>query len=162
MLIKEWRNAQMSILRQNELLTEEMQESYYQTVILPGFSQKEPRQILFSFLLKEECIGYGGIVHIDWPARRGEVSFLLDVNRIHDPVACQKEFSIYLQLIKQAAFQNLHFNRLYTETFDVRPEYVVTLESHGFIFEGRLRKHAFVNGQLVDSLIHGCVYTQTK
>src|SRR5436189_68606 len=76
--IREWRNAQLDILRQQTLLTSEHQETYYQSFIAPSFTKENPSIVLFSFLHEGECIGYGGLVHIDWIARRGEVSFLLD------------------------------------------------------------------------------------
>ena len=31
----------------------------------------------------------------------------------------------------------------------------MTLEKFGFVFEGRLRHHAIINGSYADSLLHG-------
>lgn len=157
LLIKEWRNQQIEVLRQRVTLTDEMQKSYYDTIIKPSFEQQQPQQILFSYLDGGKCIGYGGIVHIDWYSRRGEVSFLLDPTRAANPIQYQKDFGVYLSLIKTVAFKDLHFHRLFTETFDIRPIHVATLEANGFILEGRLKDHMFTKAGFVDSLMHGCI-----
>jgi len=155
--IKRWRNDQMTILRQNEVLTNEIQQKYYEKVLKPSFSEKQPKQILFSYLQDGTCIGYGGIVHIDWPSHRGELSFLLDTQKAEDPSAYSHDFGIYLELIKKAAFNDLKFHRLFTETFDIRPLHISILEKHGFIYEGRMKDHTFIENHYVDSLIHGCL-----
>lgn len=155
--IKQWRNAQIRVLRQQGLLTDEMQESYYRTTLLPAFTEPHPKQILFSCLLQSKCIGYGGIVHIDWTSHRGEVSFLVDPQRHQDQQKYQADFGTFLQLIKKIAFEHLHFHRLFTETFDIRPQHVAILESQGFILEGRLREHVLIEDKYLDSLIHGCL-----
>jgi len=153
--IMNWRNAQLSILRQQSILTKDMQERYYQTVILPSFTAKEPEQLLFSYLLEGKCIGYGGIVHIDWQSKRGEVSFLLNPERTAHPQQYQKDFSSFLQLIKTITFHHLKFHRLFTETFDIRPEHIAILEEQGFAFEGRMKEHIWLEKKYIDSLIHG-------
>ena len=49
-LIKQWRNDQVNVLRQQERLTNRAQEIYYETVIIPLFSALRPSQLLFSYL----------------------------------------------------------------------------------------------------------------
>jgi len=154
--IMKWRNEQLHILRQDHILTEEEQENYYRNVIVPSFSQEKPKQILFSFLEKGVCIGYGGLVHIDWESRRGEVSFLMETERSKDEAKYRKDFTDFLSLIKQVA-KDLRFHRLHSELFDIRPLHQELLESLGFQREGRMKEHIFVHGQYVDSIIHGCV-----
>ena len=53
-------------LRQEVKLTKKMQELYFDEVITPSFDNKYLNQILFSVLENQKCIGYGGLVHIDW------------------------------------------------------------------------------------------------
>jgi RimJ/RimL family protein N-acetyltransferase len=158
--IMNWRNAQLKILRQENLLTEEQQDNYFKNVVNKLFEQDRPLQIIFSFLQGDNLIGYGGLVHISWQDKRGEVSFLLDNNRITDLNLYAKEFSIFLSLIKQVAFDDLKFNRICTETFDVRDHHVSILEASGFVLEGRMRKHVFLDGFYRDSLIHGCLNSE--
>jgi hypothetical protein len=42
------------------------------------FQLQKPNQILFSFLEENKCIGYGGLVHINWNDINGEISFIID------------------------------------------------------------------------------------
>ena len=156
--IVQWRNAQLKVLRQRAPLTTEQQECYYQQFITPSFGENEPKQILFSYLHREELIGYGGLVHIAWQDRRAEVSFLVAPERTENASMYSQDFSLYLSLIKETAFQHLGLARLFTETYDIRPLHINILESSGFIPEGRLKAHVWIDAQPVDSLIHGCVH----
>lgn len=155
--IMDWRNDQIRYLRQAAPLTHEQQEKYYQEFLVPSFSEKQPKQVLVSFLYKGKCIGYGGIVHIDWVSRRGEVSFLIETKRSVDPELYRQDFKAFLELIKRLAFEGLHFHRLHGETYDIRPLHIEILESMGFVLEGRMKDHVFVDGRYVDALIHGCL-----
>jgi RimJ/RimL family protein N-acetyltransferase len=157
LLIKSWRNEQMKVLRQNRLLTDEDQRTYFRTVILPSFLEEKPKIILFSYLFEKVCIGYGGLTNIDWQSCRAEVSFLLDTKRIHNVKQYQKDFSTFLSLMKKMAFDELHFHRLFTETYDIRPHHIEVLEKSGFIFEGRMKDHVKIEDRYVDSLLHGCL-----
>ncbi len=158
--IKEWRNGQIDILRQAQPLTDADQQKYYNDVIAPSFKDPFPKQILFSFLKNDELIGYGGIVHIAWNDKRGEISFLLNANRTRDAAVYKNDFHFFLQLIKRVAFEDIKLNRIYTETFDIRPLHISVLEENGFAFEGRMKQHVFIYDQFFDSLIHGCLYEE--
>ncbi len=81
-LIKQWRNNQMDVLRQNKVLTDEDQLHYFHHIVFPEFDKNNPKQILLSFLYESRCIGYGGLTNIDWESKRAEISFLLDDGRI--------------------------------------------------------------------------------
>lgn len=157
LLIKEWRNDQIDILRQKEPLTDAQQINYYETVVRPAMDAEEPSDILFSYLHQGECVGYGGLTHIDWTNRRAEISFLLATERNVDLDLYKREFTIFLKLIKQIAFVELGLNRLFTETYDVRPYVLEVLENSGFVPEGRLREHVVINGKCIDSVLHGCL-----
>lgn len=159
-LIKEWRNAQIAVLRQKRPLTNDRQKAYYNNVVRPSFEMGQPNIILFSYLLGSNCIGYGGLTNIDWNARRAEISFILDTDRIVDTRQYQQDFGAFLSLMKRIAFDELGLNRLFTETYDIRPWHVAVLENNGFEFEGRLKQHVYIEGRLVDSLMHGCLREQ--
>ena len=45
--IRKWRNENLSILRQQKMLTKEEQNQYYDNVVKKTFLKKEPSQILF-------------------------------------------------------------------------------------------------------------------
>ncbi len=158
--IMEWRNTQLDILRQSELLTREKQEAYFQNVVKKDFDKETPSQILFSYLLNDELIGYGGVVHLNWTDRRGEISFLLETKRNQDVAQFKTDYSAYLKLIKQVAFSELNLNKVTTEAFDLRPYLIETLEANGFVQEGRLKRQNFIGGRFVDSLLHACFNSQ--
>lgn len=155
-VIMKWRNDQMDILRQEERLTEEIQDKYFKEVVLPDFDINYPKQILFSYLKDEELIGYGGLVHLNWNDRRGEVSFLLETARNSTVEIFKSEFKIFLKLIKQVAFSELSLNKITTEAYDLRPYLIEALESNDFIKEGILRSHYLINNKLTDALLHAC------
>ncbi len=155
MLIKDWRNSQLDVLRQKKPLTETMQRHYFETVIWPSFELQQPQQLLFSFLKQDICIGYGGIVHINWEDQRGEVSFLLNSERVANSDVYRQDFLSFLSLVKQVAYKGLGFNRLFTETFDNRSFHISILEEAGFRREGRMKQHIYLNGAFTDSILHG-------
>jgi hypothetical protein len=132
-LIKRWRNEQIDILRQKKPLSDDEQTKYYNEVIRPLFKEGEPDQILFSFLQEDTCIGYGGLVHIDWLKREAEVSFLVDMKRAENAQLYRRDFGIYLSLIQLIAFEELQLDRIFTETYAVRPVHVAILEDSGFV-----------------------------
>jgi hypothetical protein len=147
-LIMQWRNEQINVLRQKNPLRAEEQEKYFKEVIEPSFTQQQPDLILFSYLLGKDCIGYGGLVHIDWNQKKAEVSFLMATERTK---LYENEFVTFLTLLKQVAFQDLPFNELFTETYEIRPEHIKILEEQGFAFEKRVKNHA-----RPDSVFHIC------
>lgn len=153
--IMEWRNEQIEILRQNAPLTKQSQENYFKTVVEPLFSQENPSQVLFSFLLNDNLIGYGGIVHINWKDKHGEISFLLETQRNTIEIFSQ-DIARFLELIKVVAFQELAFRKIFTYAYDIRPYLYPVLEKSGFYEEARLKDHVLIDGKFKDVLIHSC------
>lgn len=151
--IRVWRNNQRSVLRQNNIISPEEQLKYYYDHILPTFNSINPSQILFSYLYKGKCIGYGGLTNIDWNSRKAELSFLVADSRAKSKVY-KVDMAVFMILIKQVAFLNLRLRRIISETYEFRSSTIEIIESSGFTFEGRLRKHVFVDGKYVDSLLH--------
>ena len=153
-LIRKWRNEQIDYLRQNKPLTKDEQSKYYHQVIKKSFYEKKQEMILFSFILKNNCIGYGGFVHIDWNLKKAELSFVLDTNRTEKLETYKKEFSIFLKIILNIGFKQILFHKIFTETFDIRPNTILVLEKAGFVLENRLSSKNYINGSYVDSLFH--------
>lgn len=125
-LIMQWRNDQMYHLRQNEPLTKEQQDLYFNTVVSGLFEQEKPNQILFSFLENEFCIGYGGLVHLDWERKSGEISFLISTELENSYF--EKFWHLFLNMIELVAFKILKLNKIYTYAYDLRPKLYVCLE----------------------------------
>ena len=150
--IMNWRNEQIYHLRQAEPLTKEIQDAYFRNVIAELFEQRKPNQILFSFLKGEKCIGYGGLVHINWFDKNSEISFLVDTELEKNHFG--KYWLIFLRLIEQVAFDKLHFHKLFTYAVDLRPKLYPILEEAGFQKEAVLRDHILFNGTYVDVVLH--------
>ncbi len=151
--IMQWRNEQIYHLRQNKPLMNEDQDAYFEHVVSKLFDQEQPNQVLFSFLEKGVCIGYGGLVHINWIDKNAEVSFIMNTELEQDYFS--NHWTVFLQLIEQVAFKELQFHKLYTYAFDLRPHLYEIIENVGFVKEVRLKEHCFFNGEYKDVLIHG-------
>lgn len=151
-VIRKWRNEQIYHLRQEKPLTEEDQDRYFSEVVQNLFEQDQPEQLLFSFLENDSCIGYGGLVHINWIDRHAEVSFIMDTSLELDYF--DFHWRNYLQLLDQVAFEELDLHKLFTYAFDVRKSLYGALESMGFQSEARLKGHCLIDGVYKDVLIH--------
>lgn len=150
--IMKWRNEQIYHLRQTKPLSESDQQNYFDNVVSVLYDNPKPDQILFSYLNKSVCIGYGGLVHINWTDLNAEISFIMDT-------ALEKEhfsenWSNYLSMLKKVAFGDLRLHKIYTYAFDLRPHLYPIFEAEGFICEARLKEHCLYNGEYKDVVIH--------
>lgn len=161
--IRVFRNAQIDVLRQRHPISKEDQERYYTSHVLPLFSEEFPSQILWSFLLEEKLIGYGGLTYIDWENKRAELSFLVDPEIAVNVHEYQKAMTAFLLLLLPIAFQNLSLHKILSETFEFRESTRHVLEELGFKKEGVLRDHIFKKGRYYDSIMYGLnnEYTRT-
>ena len=157
--ILKWRNEQIYHLRQDKPLTKEQQDVYFDTVVNVLFDQDQPDQILFSYMENDVCIGYGGLVHINWIDKNAEVSFIMNTELENDFFA--KHWTIFLQLIERVAFEDLNFHKLVTYAFDLRPHIYEIIEKQGFVKEATLKEHCLFNGAYKDVIIHG-KFNKTK
>ena len=139
--IRQWRNAQMDVLRQRAVISMEAQRSYFETHIWPDKVSLHPRQILLAIELGGRLVGYGGLVHIAWQDQRAELSFLLEPRLEQNSAIREALFSRFLRLVQVLAFAELKLLRLWTETYAHRMEHLRTLEASGFQPEGCLREH---------------------
>ena len=158
--IMNWRNEQMYHLRQDKPLTEKSQEDYFNGSVARLFDQEKPNQILFSYLKNGRCIGYGGLVHINWIDKNAEISFVMDTK-------LEKEYfsthwKSFLKLIEEVAFIELNFHKIFTFAFDLRPHLYVPIEDSGFVKEAILKEHYFFNGTHKDVIIHSKFNTRDK
>ena len=110
--IMNWRNEQMYHLRQDKPLTEKSQEDYFNGPVARLFDQEKPNQILFSYLINRRCIGYGGLVHINWIDKNAEISFVLNTNLESNEFSFH--WSNYLGLIEQVAFKELFLHKIFS------------------------------------------------
>jgi len=155
MIIMNWRNEQIYHLRQTGSLTEEDQNNYFNNVVSILFDQEKPQQILFSYLKNEECIGYGGLVHINWIDKNAEISFIM--NTILEKDFFEFHWKNYLLLLQEIAFNEIGLHKIYTYAFDLRPRLYVALQEAGFKHEATLKQHCRFNGKYMDVLIHSSI-----
>lgn len=152
MLIMKWRNEQIYHLRQTKPLTEADQENYFNNIVSRLFEQEKPEQILFSYLENDVCIGYGGLVHINWIDKNAEISFIINTELERN--FFKKHWSIYLDLLEQVTFNELKLHKLYTYAFDLRPHLYEVTETKGYEKEAVLKEHCFFNGEYKNVIIH--------
>jgi RimJ/RimL family protein N-acetyltransferase len=152
MKIMQWRNEQIYHLRQEKPLTEDDQNKYFDNIVAKLFNQEQPNQILFSFLENGECIGYGGLVHINWIDKNAEISFIMQTNLEQERF--DEIWSKYLFLLEQVAFNDLKFHKIYVYAFDLRPHLYITLENNSFIRAAILNEHCFYENKFIDVVIH--------
>jgi len=150
--IMQWRNEQLYHLRQNKPLTPKDQEDYFDNTVSKLFVQEQPNQILFSFLENDKCIGYGGLVHINWIDKNAEISFIMNTALEKD--FFEKHWTNYLYLIEKVAFEELKFHKVFVYAFDLRPHLYVVLEKNNFFKDAQLNEHCFFQGKYIDVLIY--------
>lgn len=151
--IRNWRNEQIDLLRQTTELTSEEQTNYFETVIANLFLQDKPKQLLFSFLMNNELIGYGGLVHIDWNNKNAEISFLTPKSRSSSTEIFENDWMIYLDLIKKVA-NKLNFIKIFTYAYSIRTNLFPILEKSNFVKEAVLKHHVIIQATKYDVVYH--------
>jgi hypothetical protein len=150
--IMKWRNEQIYHLRQARPLNEEDQNTYFENIVSKLFDQEQPNQILYSFLKEDACIGYGGLVHINWIDRHAEISFIMNTELEKD--FFKYYWSVYLRLIEDVAFNDLKLHKLFVYAFDLRPHLYEMLIQNNYFLDARLKEHCFYNGDFINVVIH--------
>ncbi len=150
--IMQWRNEQIYHLRQLQPLTPENQDNYFTDVVANLFNQDYPNQILFSYLDGDKCIGYGGLVHINWVDKNAEISFIMDTELEFD--FFEFHWTNFLQFIEKVAQQELELHKIFTYAFDLRPKIYKILEKNNFEKEAVLKEHCFFETKFIDVIIH--------
>jgi RimJ/RimL family protein N-acetyltransferase len=148
----QWRNQQVYHLRQNHELTVEQQNHYFNEVVKHTFNESTPSQLLFSYLQGDECIGYGGLVHMNWIDKNAEISFVM--NTKEESLYFEYHWVNFLRLIEKVAFEDLIFSKIFTYSYNIRPRLYTALEIAGFKQDARLPSHCIVNNKYQDVLIH--------
>jgi RimJ/RimL family protein N-acetyltransferase len=161
------RNLQMDVLRQNQPLDIEHQLKWFENIIKPSQIEKYPQTRQFMIIDPQrndnQPIGYGGLCYIDYQNRRTELSFLLDTTITKEgDLYYSQVLKLFVKEMIKVAFDQLKLNRIYGETYQYRQAHLKALEDSGFVYEGRLRKHFYKNGQFHDSLIHSIIVDDIK
>jgi hypothetical protein len=155
--IMNWRNEQLYHLRQEKPLSVEDQNQYFNNVINKLFEVEKPNQLLFSYLENGVCIGYGGLVHVNWIDKNAEISFIMATEL--EEVYFNKHWVNFLNLIEQVAFKEIGLHKIYTYAFDLRPSLYLALQEAKYDEVVKLKEHCFSNGKYIDVLIHSKIQT---
>ena len=150
--IMQWRNDQIYHLRQSQPLTKESQDDYFRNVIEKLFEKEYPDQLLFSYLENGICIGYGGLVHINWIDKNAEISFIINTELERE--FFHKHWLIFLSLVEELSFMSLSLHKIFVFAFDLRVKLYEVLEMSSYINEARLKEHTFFNEKFLDVLIY--------
>lgn len=146
--IMKWRNEQIYHLRQEKVLNRKDQDLYFNNTISKLFGQKNPNQILFSYLEKGKCIGYGGLVKVNWVDKNAEISFIMDTNL--EEKDFEYHWSLFLKLVQKVSFQELNFHKIYTYAYDLRPRLYDVLNKSGFKKDAILKEHVHFESKYID------------
>ncbi len=150
--IMQWRNEQIYHLRQNKPLTKDAQDHYFNDVVAKLFEQEQPGQILFSYLKDGQCIGYGGLVHINWTDKNAEISFIMDTELEKNHF--KKNWLIFMKMLEELAFKELKLHKIFTFAYDLRPHLYEIFESLDFSKEAHFKEHCRFNEDYVDVIVH--------
>jgi RimJ/RimL family protein N-acetyltransferase len=150
--IMKWRNDQIYHLRQSVPLSIQDQENYFNTTINQLFEAEKPGHLLFSYLEDDECIGYGGLVHLNWIDKNAEISFVMKTELEQN--LFKFHWATFLRLLENVAFNELQFHKIFTYAFDLRPHLYEVLESNFYLKEAVLKEHCYYNNQFIDVIIH--------
>ena len=150
--IMKWRNEQIYHLRQSNPLTKEIQDEYFSNIISNLFKKEFPDQLLFSYLENGICIGYGGVVHINWIDKNAEISFIINTDLEYEYF--QKHWTIFLSLIEELSFKSLSLHKIFIFAFDLRVKLYEVLERSSYFKEARLKEHTYFNENFIDVLIY--------
>ncbi|MDG1571478.1 GNAT family N-acetyltransferase [Robiginitalea sp. M366] len=150
--IRQWRNEQIYHLRQERPLEPIDQDNYFIGVVKSLFEESRPEQYLFSYTKDGKCIGYGGLVHINWTDLNAEISFIMNTSLEENEF--EFHWKKYLELIEAFGFMELGLHKLYVYAFDLRPHLYHALEEAHYFEDARLKQHCLYNKRFIDVVIH--------
>ena len=158
--IRIWRNEQMDVLRQTDIISFYSQIQYFEKTVWPEYNKLDPDKILVSLYKDNKFIGYGGLVYIDWSKLNAEVSFLIAPDRMSNFNIYANDFHNFLFLIKKLAKEDLGLISLSSETYSFRDKHIRILEKLNFKLKKTNKKTIQKNNNTFDSLFHECLLNE--
>jgi len=162
--VRKWRNAEPQFLRTSYMLTEEMQEDFFNNVISDRDSKHryfaivnpaiEPqieqsvRKYGKGYVLPEDFIGMGGLTNIEWENGCAEISLIIN------PEYRGKGYGIKaVDLILNEAFYSMRLCSVYGEVYDCGNTifWKKTFEKHEHYYV-KLKDRKHWHSQLWDSM----------
>lgn len=137
----------MDFCRQPQLLNEIVQEEWFKRIsksndMIPFIVSDEELKS------GEDWVAYCAFSNIDSLARRAECSYFVD------PKLRNKGYGEdVIFLLLYYGFYRLGFQKIHSDTFDYNQKEIEINKSCGFEESGRLVRHYFKRGRLIDSVI---------
>lgn len=95
----------------------------------------------------QDWVGYAAFSHIDWIARRSEISYFTATEHAGKGYAI-----LAIPLVLEYGFRRLGFQKINTDTFSFNERELAIMKLLGFKEEGVLARHYFKRGKLQDSV----------
>lgn len=105
----------------------------------------------FAIVADGECIGNCGLFEINATNRTGEVGISIGDRGYWDKGYGRESISVLLDY----AFRLRNFRRLWLEVHSRNERAIKCYRACGFVEEGRLREHAWLDGRYVDLVLMG-------
>lgn len=111
-LVRQWRLEVPETLRTPLMLTQEMQRDWYDMEIC----NRDSHTRYWGLWTEDAFVGYGGIEHIEWENRRGEISVLI-APELHGKGYGRRAVGLFLR----EAFMTLNLEHVWGECYSCGP-----------------------------------------
>jgi len=148
-LMRDWRNTEEIRFRTREyaLLNMVNQKDWFEKV------SRDRNNEMFAITFNNILVGVCGLCYIDWVGRTAEVSIYVGLHTYRKKgIGTQ-----VLKLLKEKAFNEFNLHRIWAEIYETNTISIALFEKAGYEFEGRLKEHAFQDGEYRDALMYGLV-----
>ena len=110
-----------------------------------------------SIVLKstQAIIGTGMIFNFDQKANKAEIGYVFDKNYWGKGYGTES-----LALMSDFAFESLNLHKIHASVVDANAGSARILEKNGYVLEGRLKDHYFIENQYYDGLLFGKIQTK--
>ena len=150
--IRNLRNSQINILRQDKKLSKIDQIKYFKEVVMPDLQSKTPRNILFTIKYKKNFIGYCGLTNINWEIGSAEISFLVK-KKYNKSKLFNRFFNETLNYLENIS----HKNKIYqinSEIYDFRKEILNCFDQRNYKLAGYFRNYRIKNNVKISSFFY--------
>ena len=103
-------------------------------------------------LENEICVGYGGLVYINWENKTAEISFLIDTKK--EKKFYKKYWKNFLIMLESIAFKAINLNEIYTYAYNIRKHLYAEFEKSGFTLKKKIKNKLKLDNKFIDIVIH--------
>lgn len=140
--VREWRNADIDLLRTPFMLTEDMQKDFYANVI----NNRNSPHRYWSVYDGCELVAFAGLTNIAWENSNAEISLIVSPSRRKDGVG-----RTALDMMLTEGFNRLNLNMIYGECYTCNPNFDFW-ERCEPDHRAVLKNRKYCNGQYYDSM----------